>query len=138
MTEATQTVKPRAWTLEKGAPYFDLVHTREHFAAWIIAAAHVAGYIKLNKVSVTSTKSGDFDLFKQIVGNSAKRTWTKSGRITAAEITAAGLNEMNARLAGQNAYSTDMEIVRAAAAAMKKGGSFKLGERTYKLLVPIK
>jgi hypothetical protein len=138
MTEATKNVNPRAWTLAKGAPYSELVHVRVHFAAWIIAAAHAAGYVKLNKASVTSTKSGDFELFRQLVGKSAKRTWTQSGRVTEKEITAAGLNEMNARLAGQNAYATDMEIVKAAAAAIKKGGEMKLGDKVYKLLVPIK
>lgn len=137
--KATEKVTPRAWTLAKGAPYSELAHNRAHFSGWVIAAAQVAGMIRLNKLSVTSTKkAGDFELFKELVGKSAKRTWTQSGRVTKKGITAEGLNEMNARLAGENTYSTEMDIVRREAAAMRKGGALKLGETEYKLAVPIK
>ena len=138
VAKAVENVKPRAWTLGKGAPYSALVHNRKHFAALVIAAANVAGLIRLNKMSVTSTRKGDFDLFKAIVGKSARRTWTRSGRVTSNGVTKDGLNEMNARLAGENAFATDMEIVKVMVAGIKKGGVMKVGETEYKLIVPIK
>lgn len=132
------TDKVKAHTLAKGKPYSQLVARRDHFAAWVIAAAAVSGMVRTNKASVTSTKKpGNQKLFKAIVGKTAYGTWTKS-RISDKGITAEGLNEMNTRLAGGNRYATTMDVVKAMTAAMRKGGTLELDGRKYKLLVDIK
>lgn len=135
---AEKQVKIRAYTLEKGKPYGQLTANREHFAAWVIAAANVAGFVTLNKKSVGKSKTpGDSALLAKIIGRSATNTWKKKGLRDNA-ISVEALNEMNTRLAGGNAFATTVGVVKAMVAGIKTGKAIKLDDKEYKPVAAIK
>lgn len=137
--KAERKVKARAYALEAGKPYTQLVAHRSHFAAYTLAALTVAGMIRLNKASASkSGKAGDLKLLRSLVGKTAYKTWTPERVNKDGRVTVAGLNEVNTRLSGGNRYATEMDLVKTFVQGMRKGGEVKLGDTHYKLMAPIK
>ncbi len=107
--------------------------------AVLLAAYVVAGYAKLGAKATTLTKGdgGNARLLRAIVGDTAYTFHKRNDRIDSNEtLNAAGLNWMNARLAGaapQN--NTDVDTVRGMVQAMTKGGKAAGLEFTREVVV---
>ena len=157
---ATQKAVPmvQAYTLLGGkkSPYTTLTKDRKAFSAWIIAAGMVGDYVTISAkgLPTKTRKKPQYGLFRMLVGSTAWNYWNgKSERMNheaaytdddgkkhpaIAEFTQAGLNEIQARLAGNSkGYDTDLELVNQFADAMRKGGTVKHENNVYKLDSPI-
>lgn len=114
--------------------YSQIQANRKAFSAYTIAALQVAGMIALSEKGAPIAKKGNFQLFGYIVGNTAKSHWAASGRIEGGQVSAAGLNEIQARLTGQTrGYNTDLSYVKEFAHAMQKGGTVEVNGGKFSL-----
>ena len=119
----------------KGAKYAEV---ESHLGKVALATAAIVnlGAGRLTKTGNVSTtkKAIDMPAFRRIVGNTAARTvgarvFGKDGKLTAA-----GINFLNARTAGEaKGWNTDAESVIAVTAAMKKGGKVELADGVISL-----
>lgn len=134
------TAKAKAATLRKAftlaaesrTPYRQLTADRKAFSAWIIAAGIASGVIAMKGEAAPKQAKGAPGLFGLLIGSTARGHWKRTGRIDDSGFTVAGLNEIQARLAGATkGYNTDRETVYTFAQAMAKGGKVEVGGRVY-------
>lgn len=119
-------------TLEAGTPYRNLSHNRTAFSAFTLAALAVSGYLQLTAKSATKARSkGNTALFKKLVGKTAFKTWKVRMNKEQVALSADGLNEVSARLAGESHYSTDMITVKEFVTAIQNGGTLKVGPQAF-------
>lgn len=115
--------------------YSELTGNRKAFSAYTIAALVTANMIKVTEKGAAMASKGNVSMFRALVGNTAAVHWNAQGRIgNDGQITAAGINEVQSRLAGQSrGYNTEAEFVTAFVGAMAKGGSVELNGGKFKL-----
>lgn len=125
-------------TLEKGTPYRQLMANRAAFSAFTIAAMICTGYLKLNTKSVSKAKTkGDPARLRKIVGSTAWKTWKNRMNPEHTELSVNGMNEVDARMAGASAYSTDLMYVAEVVNAIQTGGTVKLGDNTFDFCIEV-
>lgn len=122
---------------DKKSPY-SVFNTHDVFSAYTIACLVVCNMVALSaKGAPTKAKGKAYPgLWRMLVGKRAASYWRKKERVTSEGITAAGLNEIQARLSGNSrGYSTTLETVNAIVAVVTKGGPVTLQKTTYRFTV---